>query len=745
MHQIYRYLLLVTAILAITISAHAQNPPYLHSLKTIGTNGRGFMNKIKVDDLNYRYLTGTFTDTINFDPSGTAPDHIAGPFSDIYIAKIDQYGNHLWSHTFGGNNGFSLARDISLASNGDIIITGQFKGTMVVDQNTTLVSNGSNKSTYLISYDNNGNLNWAHKIGGTRGDVDSRALAINSINEIYIAGEFSDTSDFDPSPNQSNIIYGYLYDGFIAKYDINGNHIWAIKSVDGGSPDRTTNDLTVDLNGNVYITGVHSTVTDFDPSPIVNSDTNYGSYEAYVASYTSNGDFRFVNTIDGLGSSTYVMGRCVAVDSDGFIYTAGKLFGDADFDPSPTDTALRTSLFYSIYICKYDSTELVWANTFAQSNYFGDYIVSDMIIDPSNNILITGIFRDTLDFGYPNSYPLISDAGRPGLFLAKYNSSGSLNWAFNLKNNNSFLPAVTLGKDSSIYLSGSYNDNSMDFDPSYRVAIGNHLQLDDLYIARYWETRNCNDTYVSIADTACDSYTSPSGNYTWTTTGTYLDTMLNLSGCDSLITVELYVKHSIFDTINHVLCPNDTFVTHDGQHFPYTGNYTLVYPLSNGCDSIIQLNLTFQPTYANAVPLNGGLAASNVIADTYQWIDCDNNNVPIAQATGYTYQPTSSGNYAVITTTNGCTAQSPCVSFLINNISSLPTAPEFKVYPSPATDRLYVVGNYMSGTAEVYHLSGRLADKCKLEPNGFINLSKLPEGMYFVVIDGVAKKFIINR
>ena len=57
----------------------------------------------------------------------------------------------------------------------------------------------------------------------------------------------------------------------------------------------------------------------------------------------------------------------------------------------------------------------------------------------------------------------------------------------------------------------------------------------------------------TINPIACYSYTSPSGNYIWTTSNTYMDTISNYIGCDSVITVNLTVNNSSSSTINPIV------------------------------------------------------------------------------------------------------------------------------------------------------------------------------------------------
>ncbi len=69
----------------------------------------------------------------------------------------------------------------------------------------------------------------------------------------------------------------------------------------------------------------------------------------------------------------------------------------------------------------------------------------------------------------------------------------------------------------------------------------------------------------TIEPVSCDSYTSPSGNYTWTTSGSYLDTLTNSIGCDSIITVNLTILNSTFNTIQETAC---------NSYASPSGNYT---------------------------------------------------------------------------------------------------------------------------------------------------------------------------
>ena len=120
----------------------------------------------------------------------------------------------------------------------------------------------------------------------------------------------------------------------------------------------------------------------------------------------------------------------------------------------------------------------------------------------------------------------------------------------------------------------------------------------------------------TIALTACDSLVWNGINYT--SSGIYNQTLTNLSGCDSVVTLDLGII-SVDTSVSYVIS---------------SSTLTALAP--------------------NA---------------TYQWLDCNNNNTPVAGETNQNFSPTSNGNYAVEVTQNGCTAISNC--YQINNLMSV--------------------------------------------------------------------------
>jgi gliding motility-associated-like protein len=102
---------------------------------------------------------------------------------------------------------------------------------------------------------------------------------------------------------------------------------------------------------------------------------------------------------------------------------------------------------------------------------------------------------------------------------------------------------------------------------------------------------------VEISITACDSYTWNSNTYFQSGEYTYLT--VNQNGCDSVTTLQLEINQSTASQISDTICNGDDFSI-GNQIFNSTGIYSVVISNHQGCDSLVQLNLTVNSTGANS-------------------------------------------------------------------------------------------------------------------------------------------------
>jgi hypothetical protein len=183
----------------------------------------------------------------------------------------------------------------------------------------------------------------------------------------------------------------------------------------------------------------------------------------------------------------------------------------------------------------------------------------------------------------------------------------------------------------------------------------------------------------TVSESKCDSYTSPSGNYTWTTSGVYTDTLTNVTGCDSVLTINLAISNSNTGDTTATAC--DSF---EWKNSTYTssGSYTATLTNVAGCDSIVTLHLTIYTVDAT-VTVNNETITANSASATYQWVDCSNNNTPIANETSQSFVATANGSYAVIVTENGCQAMSSCEMIVSTGVNESVNSTAVSLYPNP--------------------------------------------------------------
>jgi len=74
--------------------------------------------------------------------------------------------------------------------------------------------------------------------------------------------------------------------------------------------------------------------------------------------------------------------------------------------------------------------------------------------------------------------------------------------------------------------------------------------------------------------------------------GTYTSIFTSTGGCDSIVTLNLAVKPTITNTVNATICSSQLPYNWNSQNYNTQGTYTTTLTASNGCDSIVTLNLT---------------------------------------------------------------------------------------------------------------------------------------------------------
>jgi len=341
-------------------------------------------------------------------------------------------------------------------------------------------------------------VEWGFGYEGT-GQVFPTKLLVASDGSIYSTGNFVGPMAFDQDGTHvlnsasGNNTSG---DSYVAKYDEDGNLLWAFDIGNRGFGWG----IAEDDKGDIYTTGWFKGTEDFDPGLNTFNLTSNGSNDIYVAKYTSNGNF--IRAFSFGGTSSDIV-RSVEVDHEGNLIVAGHFRGTVDFDPGPGTTSLTEEATPTVFVAKYDSLgNFLWVR--APEGTIPTGSNAPIVLDVNGNIYTLGSTNsllnleepDTLDFDPSEGEALLildeSFANEQGLigaeetigFIVKYDADGNFLDLFQFPN--TFVAHMDFDREGNIVLSGNIRDTA-DISPLATTVelIANGDTLGDAFLAKY--------------------------------------------------------------------------------------------------------------------------------------------------------------------------------------------------------------------------------------------------------------------
>jgi hypothetical protein len=432
-----------------------------------------YLQEIAVDSAGNAYITGLVFAT-DF-PTAAPPTHT--PFQtsckscpnlpDVFVTKLSADGTSLVYSTYLGGSDYDQPFAIAVDGNNNAIIGGRTQSTDFPTQPpATPTFTFGHFHGFITSLNATGDgLNWSNYSGGTTGDDEVFAVAVDQNNNAYASG-LTDSTDFPMTPGTiSNPEPAFpINDIFTIKFDNTGATVFSTvlghdsSLTSGFANSFAVGAMTVDGSGEAIIVGsatpgLPTTPGSFQPVSHAPPDTQ--NRNAFIVKLAADASALVFGTY--LGGSGGDTGRAVALDSSGNIYVAGS-FGGGDFPTTPG--AFLTSKFCcGAFLSKLDPTgsTLVYSTFLGGSpNSFGSTDAFSVAVDSVGNALVAG---DTRDTNFPLVHPLKSSF--PSSF-------GSTITAFVSEFNNS---ASTLLFSTIFSGSTATNGTSMALDGSNRVYI----------------------------------------------------------------------------------------------------------------------------------------------------------------------------------------------------------------------------------------------------------------------------------
>lgn len=439
---------------------------------------------IATDGNDNVYVCGFLFGRVDFDPGPGKTELSGNPLPgvpDLFFAKYDSEGNFLWVNNIRTNTGVSVLIRMAVSDAGDIHLTGTFFNSTDFDpgSDTSFLTAGTNHDAFFAKYDTDGNYKWAQRLGASGNEVGG-SIGIDDSGNVYVMGNFEGAVDFDPGIPSAVLAAPGSKSVYVAKYDKNGNYIWAFQI--GGSIVSLTGLMSVDDEGNVYVTGMFEGTADFDPGVSLVDFISNGDLDIYMAKYSSAGEYIWAHTF---GSDTIDIGSSISIDPDKNVYIAGQFSDSVDFDPGSGVAMLHVEsikIEEDLFFAKYDSDgNYLWAHNLGTNVHTYPRIIPD----GSSHVYLTGKFKDSLDFAPGKKTSILSSAGKRDIFIASYSSDGYFRWATSYGSyENDDAEYMAMDNAGALYITGNFKE-VVDFDPDWVPRNLTSAGLEDIFIAKY--------------------------------------------------------------------------------------------------------------------------------------------------------------------------------------------------------------------------------------------------------------------
>ena len=374
-----------------------------------------------VDSSGNLITTGYYTGTVDFAGGGGDINSIHSSLAylgtygkDIFVAKYDSAGRHLWSRSFGNDGNSEMGQAVTVDGSGNIYVAGKaVTGINVRSVNFGCANNdyqGAGANSFVVKLNSQGQCQWVRYVSDDYDDM-STGVAVDGSGNVYMTGSFQSTANFDGQDplfgsttfrrSATGSISGGASesDGYLVKYNSSGATQW-VRRFGGSSTDQGTSVSIDPADSGIVITGMFYGSANFEDSDGANKlgINGIGDRDGLLVKYSSSGQLLWTTAVGSTGADTLSDG---AVDNSGNVWVSGLLSGQ-------------------LYVGKYlgSNRQLAWPAKFFSG---GSLSSSNSIsVDSSGTATVGGYLNATVDFGGGPLTPQQADT-----FAVQYNSSGT--------------------------------------------------------------------------------------------------------------------------------------------------------------------------------------------------------------------------------------------------------------------------------------------------------------------------------
>lgn len=408
-----------------------------------------------------------------------------------WVIQTEGNGNKL------GNRIVTIDSDTS----NNIIVFGGFSETINLNPlgDDAFFSSWASEETipYMAKYNEKGRLIWSKTFREQGMDIIGfRKLKTDNEGNIYTFSSLSSgTADFDPGPD-SHIETTQGVEYFVASYDPDGNFRWVFKLEQITGFNLKIQDITVnDASQSLSITGYFTNDVNFNPdtnNPVIYDTGGNLDRHIFLANYSLEGDFNWVNTFDNSRSSLNFVHDNYRVTSDetGNVFLSGHFMDSLLLDESIDYITPLDNEYWDAFVTKFDlNGDYLWSFPIKGTNH----VTLDNLTYNNSKLYLTGGIYDSVAFNSANQLNTISiktnePNSRP--FIAIYDSDlGLAEDVFYLTVNNSYGRSkhIEIDNNENIIISGIFVGEEMDFDPSpsNSAIIEHNSNQQETFLAKY--------------------------------------------------------------------------------------------------------------------------------------------------------------------------------------------------------------------------------------------------------------------
>jgi len=449
---------------------HGQTWQWAKSGSRIGSNGtlgcEGY--SVNTDTTGNVFVTGAFSfHKLSFD-SDTLTNN---GFINVFIAKYDASGNVLWAKSSGGTGNdaaYSLSTDVS----GNVFLSGRFNSPTIIFGTYTLTNTGG-ANAFIAKYDVNGNVLWAKSAIGT-GDDEADAVSTDASGNVFVTGKFSSQTITLNTYTFTNAAFsGHGYNQFIAKYDMNGNLLWAKNGT--GTLSVIGNSVSTDASVNVFVSGFYQGNATFDTYTL----TGTGNPNLFIAKYDPNGNILWAKSEGSGGTGHY---GTLSTDASGNVFLTGDYNSPATFG---TYTLTYAGSNSNMFIAKYDANgNALWVKSSSGASNAVGYSTST---DVTGNVFISGGFFGSSTIAFDNDTLVVPSSSPDPMFIIKYDANGNVLCASALTSGGDDQNGVSADRFGNAFIGGDFVGNSFIVGST---TLTQTFSGENVFVAK-WEA-NCN-------------------------------------------------------------------------------------------------------------------------------------------------------------------------------------------------------------------------------------------------------------